>query len=88
MPFFYKSGEEVRRGDRIIYNGEKGEIEFLADPSVDPHNWYVREFGGGVMISEPRVFGRVFIPDPANAADLRLLEPRVDAATVGGLQKP
>lgn len=76
MPFFYKSGDEVQEGDWIIYQGEKGEIEFLADPSVVPHDWYVTEFGGGVMVSEPRVFGRVFIPDPANAEELRLLARR------------
>ena len=30
----------------------------------DPHDWYVEEFGGGVMIAEPKVFGHLFIEAP------------------------
>jgi len=64
MPFFYNSGEQARQRDRVRLHGESGEIEFVADPVEDPGNWFVTEFGGGVMIVEPKVFGRVFINDP------------------------
>jgi len=73
MPFFYMSGDEVRAGDKITYHGEPGEIESVADPAVDPHNWHVTEFGGGVMVKEPKFFGLVFIHDPANDEDLQLV---------------
>ena len=34
MPTFYSSGEEVRKGDRVLVHGEAGEIEFIADPAM------------------------------------------------------
>jgi hypothetical protein len=66
----YNSGEEIRAGDRILYHDEPGEIEFVADPLVEPHSWYVIELGGGVMIKEPKVFGSVFVSKPADDEDL------------------
>jgi len=32
-------------------------------------NWYVQELGGGVMIVEPKVFGRLFLPPPVSDYD-------------------
>jgi hypothetical protein len=61
----YRSGEEIRKGDRVCLNGNPAEIELV---SSDPANsdpqvaWYMKEFGGGVLILEPIVFGRLFIP--------------------------
>ena len=45
----YKSGEEIRKGDRVLFHGETGEIEFVAekftgDPAMD---WHVED-GPGV----------------------------------------
>ncbi len=63
MPFRYQSGEEIKKGDRVLFHGEPGEIEFVADPLIaDPETeWYVKEFGGGAMVVEPKVFGRAFL---------------------------
>ena len=59
----YQSGEEIRKGDRVRLHGEPGEIEVVASERGDQEtDWYVEEYGGGVMIREPKVFGRVFIP--------------------------
>jgi hypothetical protein len=33
MPFFYSSGEEIRKGDRALLHGEVDEIELTADPA-------------------------------------------------------
>ena len=66
MPFFYWSGEQVKPGDRVRLHGEPGEIEFVADPMDDPDDWYVKQYGGGVMIVEPKVFGRLFINSPVS----------------------
>jgi len=72
LPFNYYSGEEIKKGDRVLYHDEPGEIELLADPLVRDveTDWYVEEYGGGVMIAEPKVFGHVFISDTANEEDL------------------
>jgi hypothetical protein len=60
----YTSGEEVRDGDHIRYNGEPGEVRFVifdktGDSAAD---WYVERFGGGLMI-EARSFGSVFLAE-------------------------
>lgn len=47
-------------------HGESAEIEFVADPVDDPNDWYVQKFGGGVMVIEPRAFGRLFIDPPVS----------------------
>jgi hypothetical protein len=64
MPFFYSSGEEIISGDRVLIHGEAGDIEFIADPTENPDDWYVKEHGGGIMVLELKVFGRIFISAP------------------------
>jgi len=51
-------------GDHVLFHGEPGEIELIAEASsLEPERkWYVQEFGGGVMVREPKHFGRTFIP--------------------------
>lgn len=72
MKFTYQSGQEIRTGDRVLFHGEPGEIEFVAtmlgqDPALD---WYVREYGGGVMVIEPKRFGRAFLTQTDHEEDL------------------
>ena len=72
MPFHYQTGEEVKKGDRVIFHGEPGEIEFVVNalgegPELD---WYVQEYGGGVMVLEPKHFGRAFLTRTENEEDL------------------
>jgi hypothetical protein len=70
---FYLSGEEIRKGDKILLSGHPGEIELVAVNPDDPEEaWYIREFGGGVMILEATM-GRVFI-DAAGVTDDEDLE--------------
>ncbi|MBV8632353.1 MAG: hypothetical protein JOZ83_15600 [Silvibacterium sp.] len=54
-------------------------IKFVADPSLDNPDtqWYVNEFGGGVMVAHERL-GPVFIDDPESDGDLELVD-RADA---------
>ena len=63
MALKYQSGEEIKRGDRVLFSGEPGEVEFVVDVLTgDPaFDWYMQEYGGGVMIREPKNFGTVFI---------------------------
>lgn len=59
---YYQSEIEIKKGDRVLFHGEPGEIEFVASRVGDPDtDWFVQEYGGGVMILEPKVFGRAFI---------------------------
>jgi len=72
MPFHYESGVEIRKGDRVIFHGEPGEIEFVADPLENDAGteWFVKEYGGGVMVLAPKRFGRAFLTKTDNAEDL------------------
>ncbi len=64
----YRSGEEIRNGDHVLFHRNPGEIEFVAwDPNDPEQAWYVQEFGGGVMVNDPAVSGRTFIS--ANSID-------------------
>jgi hypothetical protein len=73
MPFFYSSGEEIRKGDRVLLHGEPSEIELVADPVESPDDWLVKEQGGGVMVLELNVFGRLFISEPETDEHLTFL---------------
>ncbi len=63
-PFRYLSSDEVLPGDQVRYHGEPGRVEFVASERIgDPANdWYVDEYGGGLMISAES-FGAVFVPE-------------------------
>jgi hypothetical protein len=59
----YRSGEEIRRGDHVLFHGNPAEVEVVACDSNDPDaEWFMKEYGGGVMILDPKVSGRTFIP--------------------------
>ena len=73
----YQSGEDVRNGDRVLFRGETAEVEFVADSrSGAEKQWFFQEFGGGVMIADPKISGRAFIP--AGDEDLEFVS-RADA---------
>lgn len=69
MPFFYQSGEQIQLRDRVRLHGEPGEIESIHDPVDDLNDWHVQTYGGGVMVVEPKVFGRLFIDAPVSDYD-------------------
>jgi hypothetical protein len=71
----YQSGAEIRKGDKVLFHGEPGQIEFVAEKLTGNADidWHVKEHGPGVMIVEPKAFGRVFIRDTENAEDLILV---------------
>jgi len=68
----YQSGEEIRKGDHVLFHGEPGEIEFIVtDPLTDPSlDWYLENEGPGVMILESKALGRAYIQQTENAEDL------------------
>ena len=62
MALTYSTGEEIRTGDRVLYHGESGQVEFVAELKDPETAWYFDQFGGGCMILAPG-FGRVFISE-------------------------
>lgn len=62
MPLRYANGEIVIRGDHVLYIGEEGVVEVVADPEnpTSESDWYIQEFGGGILIAELKCLGRVF----------------------------
>jgi hypothetical protein len=75
MTFKYMTGEDVQKGDYVRFHGDPGRVEFVAESLIgDPEiEWHVKEFGGGVMILEPKVFGRAFLHETDTAEDLILV---------------
>lgn len=60
----YRSGEEIKAGDQVLFHGNPAEVELVACDPNDPNPavaWYLKEFGGGVLISDPKASGRTFI---------------------------
>ena len=72
LPPTYPSGEEIRRGDRVLYHGEQGRIEFVATPEDPETKWYVEQYGSGCMILASS-FGRVFVTECSQDEGLKLL---------------
>ena len=73
MALRYQSGEEIRKGDRVLFHLERATVEFVACNPEDPAAaWFVQEYGGGVMIDDPKVSGYTFIPASLLANDENL----------------
>ena len=75
MSLRYASGDDIRLGDQVDYAGVRGEIELLADAAAPgaSDDGFVKEFGSGVMVVEPKVFGRVFVAAPEEDTTLVLV---------------
>jgi len=50
----------------VRLHGEPGKIAFVADPVEDPDDEFVKQYGGGVMIVSPKVFGTLFVDAPVS----------------------
>jgi signal peptidase I len=57
----YSSGEIILRGDRIRYNGENGEVDFIITEESPDWDSYWHDLGEGVMLKVPS-FGSVYVP--------------------------
>jgi hypothetical protein len=76
MPLRYPSGQEIHTGDCVLYDGVECVVEHVADPETQPEDWHVTKLGGGVMLKDCEVFGRVFVPLPFADEELELLRRR------------
>jgi hypothetical protein len=89
MSLRYQTGLEIRKGDRVLFQGEAGEIEFVADPQKpEPEtDSYLREHGAGVMVHEPKHFGRAFIPEPQAEVDLKFVSRDLEGMLVHAVRE-
>ena len=62
MALHYRSRQEIKAGDRVLFHGNIAEIEFVASAGDPQQAFYVQEYGGGIMILDPAISGRTFIP--------------------------
>lgn len=65
MSLTYRSGEEIRKGDRVLFHGNHAQVELVVCPSgaADPAiGGYLKEFGSGIMVLDPSVSGQTFLP--------------------------
>ena len=74
----YLTGEEIKKGDRVLLHGEAGEIDLVVggknlDGENNPEAWPAAKDGRGIMISEPKIFGYLFLKE-ADIGDYEDLE--------------
>ena len=62
--------------DRVTYGGHAGTVELVVvgltgDPETE-NDWQFETNGAGILIIEiePKLFGRLYLPDPQNEEDL------------------
>lgn len=73
MTLHYRSGEEIKKGDHVLFHGNAAEVELVAcDPNDPEAAWYIEEYGGGVMILDPARL-RPYIHSPPPTRRLRRL---------------
>ena len=70
--FVYKSGEEVKGGDRVTYHGERGTVEFVVTDKIGDSalDWYVDQYPGGGLMIKAEGFGDVFLTETSFDEDL------------------
>ena len=75
MVLRYQNGEAIHRGDRVTYGGNAGVIELVVEALTgEPEeDWLFENNGAGIMVAEPRVFGRVYLHDPHEDQDLQFV---------------
>lgn len=68
----YLSGETVLPGDIVEYHGDRGQVEVVVRGLTGDaaNDWHFKTNGPGVMVLEPKHFGRVYITDLEGDEDL------------------
>ena len=72
MALTYQTGEKIHRGDRVTYGGNAGVVELVVEglTGEPDEDWLLATNGTGIMIAEPKVFGRVYLHAPQEEEDL------------------
>jgi len=72
MPPTYSSGEHICAGDRVLYHGESGKVEFVAAAADPEIQWYLEQCGDGCMVLAAS-FGRVYVTATESDEDLQFV---------------
>lgn len=61
--FSYRSGDDVRPGDLVRYQGEPGTVDFVVTEKVGDQSmdWYLEQFAGGGFMIAAETFGQIFV---------------------------
>ena len=72
MALRYQTGEEIHPGDRVTYGGNAGTVELVVEAltGTSEEDWLFETNGAGIMVAEPKMFGRVYLHDPHEDEDL------------------
>lgn len=72
MTLRYQTGENIHRGDRVTHGGNVGVIELVVEALTgEPEeDWLLETSAAGIMVAEPKVFGRVYLDYPHEEEDL------------------
>jgi hypothetical protein len=62
-PLFYRSGEQIENGDHVLLHGEAGKVDLVLDGENNPEGWPAEQYRRGIMISEPKTFGSLFLAE-------------------------
>jgi hypothetical protein len=63
MPLKYQTGQQIIKGDRVLFHLKPAVIELVAtDPNDPAQRCYVEDDGGGVLVREPGDDNLTFIP--------------------------
>ena len=75
MALRYETSQEIQQGDRVTYGGNAGVIELVVDGLTGDaeKDWLFETNGAGIMVAEPKVFGRVYLHDPHEEEDLHFV---------------
>ncbi len=75
MAFKYKSGWEVRQGDRVLYAGTPARVAFVVtDINAHPAlNWFLQHFPGGGLLVTINTGVSIFLQSAANNNDLEFV---------------
>ena len=73
MQLTYLSGEPVMKGDRILFHGDPGEVEFIADGTDPETDWFVKELGVGCMVTAKGQGSTYISPDNFDWEDVEFV---------------
>jgi hypothetical protein len=74
-PLLYLTGEEIRKGDRVLLHGDAANLDFVLDGESNPEGWLAETYGRGIMISEPKIFVHLFLPEATQSPRSHLFLP-------------
>ena len=61
------------KGDRILFHGDPGEVEFIADETGPETDWFAKELGVGCMVTAKGQGSTYISPDNFDWEDVEFV---------------